>query len=112
MRRVLVVRIRAMSAVAPARPEIESDVETRIAPRWKVILHNDDVTTFEFVIDLLIRLFKKTTAEAVELTDTIHHKGSALITVTSFEHAELYVDQVRSLARPRGFPLTATMEPA
>ena len=47
----------------------------------------------------------------VVLTNEIHHRGLALITVTSFELAEHYVEQVRSLARPRGFPLTATMEP-
>jgi ATP-dependent Clp protease adapter protein ClpS len=48
----------------------------------------------------------------VRLTFEVHESGSALITVTSFERAELYLEQVRSLARPRGFPLVATMEPA
>ena len=77
-----------------------------------MILHNDDVTTFEFVTDLLKSLFHKPQAEAVRLTHEVHETGSALIVVVSFERAELYVEQVRSLARPRGFPLTATMEPA
>ena len=92
-------------------PDQETRDETRLAPRWKVILLNDDVTTFQFVIDLLKTLFKKPHGEAVRLTQEIHDTGSALITVTSQERAELYVEQVRSLARPRGFPLTATMEP-
>lgn len=102
-----------MSTAAPvATPDTEAGTDTQIAPRWKVILHNDDVTTFEFVIQLLVTLFKKSHSEAARLTHEIHNSGSALITVTSFEHAELYVDQVRSLARPRGYPLTATMESA
>jgi ATP-dependent Clp protease adaptor protein ClpS len=101
-----------MAHAAPAVPETETKDEVRLAPRWKVILHNDDVTTFAFVIELLRTVFRKPNAEAVRLTREVHERGSALITVTSFEHAELYVDQVRSLARPRGFPLTATMEPA
>lgn len=102
-----------MSTAAPvATPGTDTEADTKIAPRWKVILHNDDVTTFEFVIELLVSLFKKPHSEAARLTHEIHNSGSALITVTSFEHAELYVDQVRSLARPRGYPLTATMEPA
>lgn len=96
--------------------EVEQDVEslsrTRLAPQWKVILHNDDVTTFEFVIELLRTLFHKSALEAVKLTSEVHETGSALITVTTFERAELYVEQVRSLARPRGFPLQASMEPA
>jgi ATP-dependent Clp protease adaptor protein ClpS len=100
-----------MPTAAPVlTPDTETKEEQKLAPRWKVILHNDDVTTFAFVIELLITLFKKPSDEAIELTNEIHHKGSAVIIVTSFERAELYVDQVRSLARPRGFPLTATME--
>lgn len=93
-------------------PEQETEQRTRLAPQWKVILHNDDITTFEFVTDLLKSLFHKPHAEAVRLTREVHDTGSALITVTTFERAELYVEQIKSLARPRGFPLTATIEPA
>lgn len=106
-----------MGAMAPpeaptAVPDQETEEKTHLAPRWKVILLNDDVTTFDFVIDLLVSLFHKDRTEAIRLTYEIHETGSALITVTSLERAELYVEQVRSLARPRGYPLTATMEPA
>ena len=95
-----------------AVPDVETDEKTRLAPRWKVLLLDDDVTTFEFVIHLLVGLFHKQQEEAVRLTFEVHDTGSALVTVTSFERAELYVEQVRSLARPQGFPLTATIEPA
>jgi ATP-dependent Clp protease adaptor protein ClpS len=94
-----------------AEPEVGSTSETKLAPRWKVLLLNDDVTTFQFVIELLQTLFRKPQPEAVRLTHEIHNTGSALIVVTSRERAELYVEQVKSLARPRGFPLTATIEP-
>lgn len=96
-------------------PETEADVESRAraktAPRWKVVLHDDDVTTIQFVTDLLVSLFKKPRDEAVKLTYEVHFSGSAVVEVTSKERAELYAEQVRSLARPRGFPLTATIEP-
>ena len=95
-----------------AVPDQETEEKTNLAPRWKVILLNDDVTTFEFVINLLVSLFHKELQEAIRLTYEIHETGSALITVTGLERAELYLEQVRSLARPRGYPLTATMEPA
>ena len=91
-------------------PEVED--RTELAPQWKVLLLDDDVTTFEFVIWLLMSLFGKPRLEAVELTFEIHETGSALVTVTNLERAELYVEQVRSLARPQGFPLTAEIEPA
>jgi len=93
-------------------PDQATRDETRLAPQWKVILHNDDITTFDFVIQLLRTLFHKTQAEAVRLTYEVHNSGAALVTVTTFERAELYCEQVKSLARPRGFPLVATMEPA
>jgi ATP-dependent Clp protease adaptor protein ClpS len=88
-----------------------TETDARPAPRWKVLLHNDEVTTFEFVIDLLVRLFRKGRSDAVRLTHEVHTSGLAVITVTSQERAELYVEQVRSLARPRGYPLTASIEP-
>lgn len=95
-----------------AVPDVETEERTHLAPRWKVLLLDDDVTTFEFVIHLLVSLFHKEIEEAVRLTFEVHETGSALITVTNLERAELYVEQVRSLARPQGFPLTATIEPA
>ncbi len=102
-----------MSTEAPVLvPESETEEKTALAPQWKVLLHDDDVTTIEFVISLLKKIFHKAQAEAVRLTYEIHHTGSALIVVTNFERAELYVEQVRSLARPRGFPLVASMEKA
>ena len=91
-------------------PEVED--RTELAPQWKVLLLDDDTTTFEFVIWLLMTLFRKPRLEAIELTFEIHETGAALVTVTNLERAELYVEQVHSLARPRGFPLTAEIEPA
>lgn len=93
-------------------PEAGTEQRTGLAPRWKVLLHDDDTTTFEFVIVLLVTLFQKEPPEAVRLTQEVHDTGSALVTVTSLERAELYLEQVRSLARPHGFPLAASMEPA
>ena len=104
-----------MAAAPTLQPRIvertDSRAEARVAPRWKVILLNDDVTTFEFVIDLLVRLFHKNRPEAVRLTHEVHDTGSAVVEVTSLERGELYVEQVRSTARPSGFPLCATLEP-
>ena len=66
-------------------PIVESEVETRqeLAPQWKVLLLNDDVTTVEFVVWLLVSLFHKARPEAVRLTWEVHETGSALVTVTS-----------------------------
>jgi ATP-dependent Clp protease adaptor protein ClpS len=102
-----------MAAMPPevAVPESEVRAQTRTLPPWKVILHNDEVTTFDFVVWLMVTLFRKELPEAVRLTSEVHETGQALVTVTSRERAELYVEQVRSIARARGYPLTASTEP-
>lgn len=97
--------------VTVVEPTTETTSETKLAPMWKVILHNDDVTTFDFVTEILLTLFRKPRDQAVNLTYEVHYSGKAVIEITSRERAELYAEQVKSLARPRGFPLTATIEP-
>jgi ATP-dependent Clp protease adaptor protein ClpS len=97
---------------AVQEPVTETRDKTRLTPMYKVILLDDDVTTIDFVVEMLVSLFRKPRDEAVKLTNEVHNSGSAIITITSLERGELYVEQVKSLARPRGFPLTATLEPA
>jgi ATP-dependent Clp protease adaptor protein ClpS len=94
-------------------PETLERVEDEVwqAPPWRVILHNDDVTTMDFVVWLLEHLFHKSQPEAVRLMLEVHNRGAGVATVCARERAELYVEQVHSLARPRGFPLAATAEP-
>ncbi len=95
-----------------SQPGSATGTRTRTTPQYKVILLNDPVTTFDFVTQLLVSIFHKPSGEARALTLEVHERGSALITVTNLERAEMYVEQIRSLARPRGYPLAATIEPA
>jgi ATP-dependent Clp protease adaptor protein ClpS len=98
----------------PPHPALEPvvDEDVQVAPPWAVILHNDDVTTQEFVVWLLIALFGKGYDDAHRLMLEVHLLGSAVVAVCAQERAELYVEQVRSYARPRGFPLVASCEVA
>ena len=92
--------------------ETESSEETQLCPPWKVILHDDDVTTQEFVVWLLVGLFGKTFPDAVDLMLEVHEQGAAVVCVCAQERAELYVEQVHSLARAQKFPLAASCEAA
>jgi ATP-dependent Clp protease adaptor protein ClpS len=85
---------------------------TQLAPRWKVILHDDPVTTFDFVLVVLRSVFAKSGTEAYRITREAHDTGSALVEVLPLEQAEFRREQVHSLARQQGFPLTVTLEPA
>lgn len=90
----------------------KTDGKTRTCPMYKVIMHNDDVTTMQFVTGVLIQIFGKEFQQAIITMLEIHETGSGLAGVYAMEHAELKVEQTHSLARTQGFPLTCTIEPA
>lgn len=94
---------------SPAAPAISSqprvEREQRLLPPYKVILHNDDVNTFEHVILTILRLTPLKPPEAVARTIEAHETGQSLLLVTTQERAELYVEQFAS------FGLTVTAEP-
>jgi ATP-dependent Clp protease adaptor protein ClpS len=79
--------------------------------RWKVVFHNDDYTTREFVIEVLMRYFDKDESEATYVMLSVHFKGSGVAGVYPKDVAETKVDQVTKHARKSGFPLMVTAEP-
>lgn len=86
-------------------PEVQEEQKVRQLPPYRVLLHNDDVNSFEHVILTILRLTELTEREAVERTIEAHETGCALLLVTHKERAELYVEQFASAS------LTATCEP-
>jgi len=93
--------------------EVKESVEERTQePRmYRVILHNDDYTTRDFVVEILVLIFHKPLDQAVDLMWQVHRKGSGVAGVYPFDIAETKVVSVTSLAREQGFPLRTTMEP-
>lgn len=89
------------------------EVETKIEyPKmWKVLLHNDNHTTFDFVIALLTHVFYKTIEEAQAITFQIHTNGHGVAGVYTKEVAEEKVNESTTYARSEGFPLIVTAEP-
>lgn len=83
----------------------EADQDTALVPPYRVILHNDDVNTFDHVIRTILKLTPLNEAEAVEKTLEAHETGSSVLLVTTRERAELYVEQFASCN------LTVTAEP-
>ena len=93
------------------RPAVGTTVERRLAPLYRVLIHNDEVTTMEFVVQVLLQVFRKDEREAVEIMLTAHRSGIALVAVMPLEVAELRIDQAHSLARTARYPLTFSCEP-
>lgn len=80
--------------------------------RHRVLLHNDDFTTMEFVVEVLVRHFHKPPAEAIHVMLQVHHKGNGTAGVYPREVAETKVAEVTAEARGAGFPLLLTTEEA
>jgi ATP-dependent Clp protease adaptor protein ClpS len=78
--------------------------------RYKVVLLNDDKTPIDFVIGLLISVFKHTQETAEALTLTVHNEGSAVVGVYTYEIAEQKGVEATHLARQAGFPLQVKID--
>ena len=84
--------------------------ELKEPPMFRVLLHNDDYTTMEFVVEVLMAVFKKTAEEATQIMLNVHRRGSGICGVFTREVAETKVETVIRLARENGHPLRCTME--
>ncbi|WP_404827031.1 ATP-dependent Clp protease adapter ClpS [Desulfuromonas versatilis] len=86
--------------------------KTRTVPpqQFRVLMHNDDYTTMEFVVQVLEAVFRKPPTEANQIMLNIHLKGVGLCGVYPHEIAETKVDKVHAMARSEGFPLRCSME--
>ncbi len=89
------------------------DVKTRVEkPRmYKVLFHNDDYTTMEFVVEVLSVVFRRTRVEATRIMLSIHRSGKGVAGVYTREIAETKAQLAMDRARDRGYPLLVTTEP-
>ncbi len=91
---------------------VETEKKVKRPPLYKVLLHNDDYTTKEFVVQVLQYVFHKEQTEAVQIMLHVHKKGIGVAGVYSYEFAETKVALVESLAKEEEYPLKCTLEEA
>jgi ATP-dependent Clp protease adaptor protein ClpS len=100
-----------------SEPRTGTATRTRVKPRlqppslWKVILHNDDYTTQEFVVWILETIFRKPEPEAVRVMLDVHKRGKGVAGIYPFDVADTKVAQVKAAAEQQEFPLLCTLEP-
>jgi ATP-dependent Clp protease adaptor protein ClpS len=78
---------------------------------WRVLLHNDDYTTQEFVVWVLETVFRKPRAEAFTIMMSVHRSGLGVAGVYTHDVAETKMKTTRQMAEEQEFPLLVTMEP-
>ncbi len=90
--------------------ETEEELDIKEPPKYRVLLHNDNFTTMDFVVHILESVFNKNSMEAVQIMLNVHKKGIGVCGVYTMEVAETKVEMVHSLARSNKFPLKCSME--
>ncbi|CCK81161.1 MULTISPECIES: ATP-dependent Clp protease adapter ClpS [Desulfobacula] len=92
------------------KEDVSSRTKKVPPPMYKVILHNDDYTTMEFVVEILVNVFGKSLEKATQMMLNIHNKGKEICGIYPRQIAETKVETVHNLASNKGFPLKSTME--
>lgn len=105
-------------ARVPGLPDIDTGVEfvydedAELDPPHAVIVHNDDVTPFDFVVAVIRGIFALPLPDAYRVTLTAHSHGKAYVATLSFEEAKYRVYRAHIIARSNGYPLTFSIRPA
>jgi ATP-dependent Clp protease adaptor protein ClpS len=100
----------------PELPDFETDVLTETETKlekpklFKVILHNDDFTTMEFVVFVLAYVFMRPEPEAFAIMLQVHNEGKGIAGVYPYEIASMKSEKAMNLARAREYPLLCTVE--
>jgi len=91
--------------------EERTDQQVQKPRMWRVLLHNDDYTTQEFVVWVLESIFHKPYDEAFAIMMSVHRSGLGVAGVYTHDVAETKLNTTQRLAEEHEFPLLVTMEP-
>ncbi len=89
---------------------LDEKIEIGEPELYKVVLHNDDYTSMEFVVFILTSIFHKSVTDATEIMLDVHNNGTGIAGVYTREICEMKVEQVHGLAEENEYPLRCTME--
>lgn len=84
--------------------------QVELPPEKDVVFYNDDFTTMEFVVEVLISVFNKTPEIAEQLMQAVHENGSAIVGTYTFDIAVSRANLTKNIAKKNGFPLRVEVE--
>ena len=90
---------------------VEETTSIEVPPEKDVVFYNDDYTTMEFVVEVLVSIFNKSHDDAEQLMTTVHNSGSAVVGTYTYDIAVSKARKAVELAREEGFPLRLSVEP-
>jgi ATP-dependent Clp protease adaptor protein ClpS len=93
------------------QPIVRQGQDTRLEPRYRILIHNDDITPFDYVIRILERVFALSEELADHVAMTAHEEGVAIVLVRPRIEAEKLITMAHTAAHMDGYPLAFTMEP-
>ncbi len=102
-----------MAGISQAFPEIQiiEETDTELSPMYSVIIHNDDVTPMDFVVEVLKQIFFLGNDRAAEIMLEAHIKGSAYVQTLPKPEAEKRINRAHQAADTAGYPLHFSIEP-
>jgi ATP-dependent Clp protease adaptor protein ClpS len=90
--------------------EVGTEHKVQEPAMYKVLLHNDDYTTMEFVVYILMVVFRRTIEDAKRIMLNVHRQGIGVCGIYTYEVAETKADTVVQMARENGYPLKCSLE--
>lgn len=90
----------------------KTKIKLKKPKQYKVIMHNDDYTTMEFVIEVLIKIFNKKLEEANQIMMDVHKRGKGVAGIYSYDIATTKLGTAMAWAKEEGFPFKLTLEEA
>jgi ATP-dependent Clp protease adaptor protein ClpS len=88
----------------------ESKIKVQKPQMYRVFLINDDYTTMDFVVEVIVKIFHKSVSESTKIMLDVHKLGKGVVGRYTYDIAETKITQVEFMAKERGFPLKAGME--
>jgi ATP-dependent Clp protease adaptor protein ClpS len=101
-----------MSEKTIFRHKTDQEIKLQKPSMFKIILHNDDYTTTDFVVEVLVNIFHKPLPEATKIMLDVHNKGKGVVGIYTYDIAVTKIAQVNQLAHKREFPLKVSLEEA
>lgn len=88
----------------------EDKIDIKKPKLYKVLMHNDDYTTMEFVIEVLTKIFNRSVIEATKIMFDVHKKGIGIAGIYTYDIAKTKLNQAMDMAKESGFPFKLSME--